>query len=166
MSKWILALVMALTLTLPAVAKDKDKDKDRDNSQNSSNVEDLIKKLTEQNRQAALKGDTDWVEKHTDPNYVSVGANGAVSDRYQVVQRMKSGSVKYDAIDIQDQKVQVFGNTAVVDSEAHVKATSNGQPIDGEFRATHVWVKEGNDWKLVSFQATPVQSPTPAAAPK
>ena len=159
MSKWILALALLFAVSLPALAADKKQEK-------GGNAVDQVKALTMQNRDAALKADTNWMQQHLDPGYVSVSPTGAVSDREQVIQNVKSGAMKYDAIDVSDQKVHVFGNTAVVDTEAHVKATSNGQPVDGDFRATHVWVKEGDTWKLVSFQATPVQASTSATEKK
>ena len=158
MSKWILALVMMFALSLPVLASDK--------NQGTGSAEDQVKALSKQNREAVLKGDANWMQQHLDPGYVSVSPTGAVSDREQVIQNVKSGAMKYDAIDVSDQKVHVFGNTVVVDTEAHVKATSNGQPVDGDFRATHVWVKEGDTWKLVSFQATPVQASTSATEKK
>ena len=159
MSKWILALALLCAVSLPALAADKKQEK-------SGNAVEQVTALTRQNRDAALKGDANWMQQHLAPGYVSVGPTGAVSNREQVIQNMKSGAMKYDAIDIKDQKVKLFGNTAVVDTEAHVKATSNGQPVDGDFRATHVWVKEGDTWKLVSFQATPVQAATSATEKK
>ncbi len=37
-----------------------------------------------------------------------------------------------------------------------VKATINGKPYSGDVRATRVWVRQKNNWKLVTHQATRV----------
>ena len=105
------------------------------------------------------------LEKHLADNYVAIGGSGRQMTKDQVIQDRKAGKTKYESIEVKDSKVRTFGNTAIVQSEAHVKATTPDGPVDGDFRATHVWVKQGNDWKLVSFQATPERS-TQAATNK
>ncbi len=164
MSKWILALLFVLAISVPSLAKDRDKDKD-DRSK-SGNVEQQIKALDQQNRDAALKGDTSFLEQHLADNYVAIGASGTESSKDQVIQNRKNGSSKYEAIDLRDQKVRVYGNTAIVEDDANVKGSMNGQPYSGEFRATFVWVKQGNNWRLASFQATPVENTASANTKK
>ncbi len=165
MNKWILALMLVLAISVPSLAKDKDKDKDKDKSA-GSNVEQQIKALDQQSRDAALKGDVTFLERRLADNYVAIGGNGSMSDRNQVIQNRKNGVNKFEAIDIRDQKIRVYGNTAIVEDDANVKGSMNGQPYSGEFRATFVWVKQGGDWKLVQFQATPVEAATSAATKK
>ncbi len=165
MSKWILALLIAFTLSVPAFAKDKDKDKDKDRAA-GSNVEQQIKTLDQQARDAAIKGDTSFLEQHLANNYVSIGGSGKELTKDEVIQNRKTGASKLDSIDLRDQKIRVFGNTAVVEDDANVKGTMSGQPFSGEVRATTIWMKQGNDWKEVNFQVTPVQAATSAATKK
>lgn len=178
MTKWILVLVALVAISIPSLAqadkdqdkdrdksgygseqhrdKDKDKDKDRDKGK-SGGTEQQVKAIDDQYRQAVLKGDTDFMQKHMADNYLSIGSNGQEMTKDQVIRNRKEGKTKYDAIDLKDTKVRTFGNTAIVEHEAHVKGITPSGPIDGDFRATLVWVKQGNDWKLVSFQSTPEQ---------
>jgi ketosteroid isomerase-like protein len=155
MSKWLLALAVVLATSVPSFAADKKQTA-------GGSIADQIKALDQQSREAALKGDANFLEKHLADSYVSISGNGQQMDKAQVIQSRKNGDVKYDSIDLKSQKVRVYGNTAVVDDDAMVKATANGQPVSGEYRATFVWVKQGNDWKLVQFQSTPVESSTAA----
>ncbi len=165
MSKWILALVIAFTLSVPAFARDKDKDKDKDQAA-GSNVEQQIKSLDEQSRDAAMKGDVTFLEKHLADDYVGIGSSGSTVDKNQAIQNRKNGVTKFESIDIRDQKIRVYGNTAVVESDANAKGNMNGQPFSGEYRTTTVWVKRGNDWKEVNFQVTPVGTAASAATKK
>src|SRR5512146_2832102 len=143
MNRWILALVAMLAISIPSFASDK---------KQSAGVEDQIKALQEQGRQAALKGDTSFQEKYLADDYVAINASGQEASKQEVIQNRKSGALKYDDIQLRNQKIRVYGNTAIVDSNTQVKGSMNGQPIDGEYRTRFVWVKQGNDWKMVSFQ--------------
>jgi ketosteroid isomerase-like protein len=119
-------------------------------------VKEQIKKLQEESREAALKGDASFLEKYLADDYIAVGEGGTIVTKDQTIQAFKSGAVKYESIDVHDTKIRTYGNTAIVDSLATVKVTSNGKPISGDYRATFVWVKQKGNWKRVSFQATQV----------
>jgi len=120
------------------------------------NVEQQIRTLHDQGRQAALKGDAGFLEEHLAASYFGIGGDGRLRSKAESIQNVKSGSIKYESIDERDVKVDTYGNTAIVNSMASVKLISNGKPIAGEYRATFVYVKQGGDWREVAFQATPV----------
>jgi len=129
----------------------------------SANVEQQIKSLDEQARQAALKGDSAFLEKYLAPDYVGINETGKQVTRDQAIQSRNLGAMKLDTIDIRDTKIRLYGNTAVVTHDAFLRGMRNGQPFSGEHRATFVWVKQGRDWKLASFEDTPVQAPSAAS---
>jgi len=120
------------------------------------NVEQQIRTLHDQGRQAALKGDAGFFEKHLAAGYFGIGGDGRLSTKAESVQDFKSGVIKYNSIDERDVKVDTYGNTAVVNSVASVKMIANGKPVGGDYRATFVYVKQGGDWREVAFQSTPV----------
>ncbi len=123
-------------------------------------VEQQIKTLHEQSRQAALKGDASFLEKYLTDNYVGIGGDGRMITKDQDIQMLKSGTIKYEAIDERDVKVRVYGDTAILNALASLKLTVNGRPISGDHCATFVWVKQEGNWKEASFQATRVASAT------
>jgi len=119
-------------------------------------VEQQIRNLHDQGREAALKGDAGFFEKHLAAGYFGIGGDGRLMTKAEAVQDLKSGVIKYDSIDERDVKVNTYGNTAVVNSMASVKLVADGKPIRGDYRATFVYVKQGGDWREVAFQSTPV----------
>ncbi len=119
-------------------------------------VEQQIRALHDQGRQAALKGDAGFFEEHMAAGYFGIGGDGRLRTKAESIQDLKSGSIRYEAIDERDVKVSTYGDTAVVNSVAAVKLTSNGKPIDGDYRASFVYVKQGGIWREVAFEATPV----------
>jgi len=124
--------------------------------ESGGNVEQQIKTLQEQGKQAALKGDSSFAEKYFAEDYVGIGGNGQMRTKAEVIQMYTSGALKYEAIDERNVRIRAYGDTAVVNTEATVKATLNDKPISGDFRAIFIWVKSNGSWKQVAFQTTPI----------
>jgi uncharacterized protein DUF4440 len=122
----------------------------------AGNVEQQIKTLHDHGREAALKGDAGFFEKCLANTYFGIGGDGRLRTKADVLQDFKSGGVKYESIDERDVKINTYGNTAILNSVASVKLTINGKPVNGDFRATFVYVKHGSKWEEVAFQSTPV----------
>jgi len=156
MRKWILVTLAAMAISIPSLAQ---------SSARNTSAEQQVKAVDNQYRESALKNDAGFAEQHVADNFMGVGPNGQLMTKDQVVQGRKEGTTKYDAIDLKATTIHMYGNTAVIDHEAHVIGSGPGGPFDGDYRATLVWVREGGQWKLVSFQSTPVRS-TQAAANK
>ncbi len=156
--KWML-LVLVLSVACTVFAQQKAPAKG-----NSGNVETHIATLEDESIKAALKGDSSFAEKYLATDYVGIsGATGQMVNREESLQNWKSGAVKYQSIDERNRKIRVYGNTAIVNADYSVKGNHKGQDFSGDYRGTRVWVKQGNDWKVVSFQTTPVRA---AAAEK
>jgi hypothetical protein len=64
----------------------------------TGNIEEQIKALHEQGRQAALKGDSSFAEKYLADDYIGVGGNGQLRTKAEVIQMFKSASLKYESI--------------------------------------------------------------------
>ena len=120
------------------------------------NVEQSIKALTEQARQAALKADVAAVDKLLADDFTGITAFGGIITKADLSELFKSGKLKYEAIDVSDMKVRVYGNTALVNSTANVKGHLGDTDISGQYRSVRVWVKRKGQWQTVSFQSTRV----------
>ncbi len=122
----------------------------------AGNVEQSIKALTEQVRQATLKGDVAAFDKLLADDYISINVLGAASTKAQVLENVKSGKLKYEALEFSDTKVRVYGDTALVNATANVKGHLGATDLSGQNRIVRVWVKRKGQWQSVSFQATRV----------
>ena len=120
------------------------------------NVEQSIRALDEQVRQAALKGDVATFDKLLADDYIEINVLGVTSTKAQVLEIYKSGKVKWEAIDVSDMRVRVYGDTALVNATLNVKGHVGDTDISGQWRIVRVWVKRKGQWQRVSFQATRV----------
>ena len=138
-------IVLAITVAASALALGQ-----------GGNVEQSIKALTEQARQASLKGDVATVDKLLADDYIVIGGTGATSTKAEALENFKSGKLKFEAIDVSDIKVRVYGDTALVNTTANLKGHFGAIDISGQYRGVRVWVKRKGQWQSVSFQSTRV----------
>jgi ketosteroid isomerase-like protein len=67
----------------------------------------------------------------------------------------RAGRTIYDAFDVDDLAVRVYGDTAVVTGRSTPRGTdAKGQPIRGKYRFQRVWVKRQGRWRAAAFQGT------------
>ncbi len=123
-------------------------------SAQGGSVEQSIKAMTEQLNQAALKGDIATYDKLLADDYISIGILGGTSSKAELLENFKSGKLKFEAIDVSDMKVRVYGDAALAISTANVKGHLGATDISGQYRSVRVWVKRKGQWQSVSFQAT------------
>jgi hypothetical protein len=120
-------------------------------------VEEQIEALHKERWQAALNDDAGFFESQLADQYFGVGADGRLRTKAETVENFKSGVIKYEAIDERDVKVNTYGgDAAIVNSTTTVKATIQGKPVSGNYRATFVYVKEGGNWREVAFELEPM----------
>jgi len=122
----------------------------------AGNVEQSIKGLMEQVRQANLKGDVATFDKLLTDDYIWIMSDGTTGTKAEVLENFKSGKLKFDAVDVSDMRVRVYGDTALVNGTVNVKGHFGDADISGQYRFVRVWVKRKGQWQSVSLQNTRV----------
>ena len=56
---------------------------------------------------------------------------------------------KYNDFQMYNPRVQVYGDTAVLTYNSSVSATFSGQPMNYTAKATVIYVKQGNTWRVI-----------------
>ncbi|MFD1144484.1 nuclear transport factor 2 family protein [Larkinella insperata] len=80
-------------------------------------------------------------------------SNGLQDTKESYIQALKDGKQRYEAIGVQEQKIQIHGNTAIISGICLVRATNNGQTINSKLRYLDVYVKKGPQWQMVAWQS-------------
>jgi ketosteroid isomerase-like protein len=73
-----------------------------------------------------------------------------------LLEAVGSGQVKFDAITAADNRVRVYGTTAVVHGRTHMTGRFVDAPYEVHSRYTHVYVMREGAWRLVSAQGTQI----------
>ena len=116
-----------------------------------------IIELERQTRDATLHRDADFAQRTLADDYIAISPLGQVIDKEATITARKSGRLRYDAMNISDMVVRVYGNTAVVTARADVKGQQLGEDFSGPYRFTRVWIHRNGRWLTVSYQATVTQ---------
>ncbi|MBA2354088.1 MAG: nuclear transport factor 2 family protein [Acidobacteria bacterium] len=110
---------------------------------------------------AIIKRDVKAITPLMADDYVFTGPDAQVQTKAQFIADLSSGDLALEASEIQDMKVRVYGETAVVTYATTDRGTYKGRDIGGRYRWTDVFVRRGGRWQLVSAQGTAIPKPTP-----
>jgi ketosteroid isomerase-like protein len=117
----------------------------------------LIVDLERQSKEASLRRDSDFSLRMLAADYVAITPLGQVTTKDETISARRSGQLRYEAMNITDMVVRVYGDTAVVTARAEVKGHQLGEDFSGPYRYTRVWVRHNGQWQVVSYQATVTQ---------
>ena len=123
----------------------------------SSGAEQDIMRIEQEMLAAVLKGDTGPSERYLGNSYVFTGPDGSSIGKAQSIEDLKSGSLKLQAASLDNSKVQVYGDTAIVTFSSNDKGTYKGKDISGKTRWTDVFVKQKGRWMMVATHGSTVQ---------
>ena len=116
-----------------------------------------IVEMERQAKEASLHRDPDFSQRTLAEDYVAISPLGQVTTKQDTVSARKSNQLRYEAINVSDMVVRVYGDTAVVTARADVKGHQLGEDFSGPYRYTRVWVRRTGHWQAVSYQATVTQ---------
>jgi hypothetical protein len=92
-------------------------------------------------------------------DFMLVGPRGFVITRQQWLERYESGALVNEAFSWSDVQFRIHGGTAIAIGAQAQHSAYRGQPSDGRFRVTQVWLDEGG-WKLASVHLSPIAEGT------
>jgi ketosteroid isomerase-like protein len=113
-----------------------------------------IETLEMQWRQAQLSNDVGVMDRLLADDYVGISANGIIETKSEALALRRAGTLHITSLDINDLKVRIYGDTAVVTSRADLEGASGSTNIGGKYRYTRVYNRRYGQWKIVSFEAS------------
>ena len=123
---------------------------------------DLDRTLT----RAEIDGDIGTLDALATEDFILVGPVGFVLDKRQWLERYRGGGLRTTALAFDDAVTRVYGDTAVRVGRHVQQAEFQGRPVNGEFRATHIAVRQSDRWRLAGVHLSPIGGPPPSAAPR
>lgn len=117
-------------------------------------VHKQIEALEMQWRQAQVDNNISVISSLLADDYVGISANGTIEDKSQAIAQRKAGTIRITQLDLDDLKVRLYGDTAVVTSKADLQGVNGQSDISGKYRYTRVYNRRLGEWKIVSFEAS------------
>lgn len=121
-----------------------------------TNDEQAIKQIEQELLDALLKGDASANERYQADTYVFTAPDGTVMNKAKGIADIKSGDLKFESSKMDDIKVQVYGNTAVVTCRTTDKGKYKDMDLSGQYRWTDTFAKTNGRWQLVAGHGTKI----------
>ncbi|HUR79441.1 MAG TPA: DUF4440 domain-containing protein [Thermoanaerobaculia bacterium] len=109
--------------------------------------------------EAMLAGNVAKIENIVADDWTMIDPAGQRTSRAQALDDLRSGALKFESSTPGDIKVNVYGDTAIVNGSSKDKGTYKGMDISGDYVFTDVFVKRDGKWRAVSTQVTRVMPP-------
>jgi ketosteroid isomerase-like protein len=126
---------------------------------NREHAEQEVAGLADAWATAELRGDTAFLEQTLADDFIGVGPLGFMLNKQEWLARHQAGDLKYDALDLNEVTVRVYGEAAVVIGRQVQSAAYRGNSIPGQFRITLVFVHQQGQWRLASLHLSPIGQP-------
>jgi len=123
-------------------------------------------------RNAVLKADANMMGPLLSEDYMAITPSGTLQTKEEALTNLRTRRVHVIALVLSDRKVRMYGNTALVTSLAEIQGTNQEGDLSGNFRYTHVYVRDAQGrWRLVSSESNKIrpqvdrkkQDPVPAS---
>jgi ketosteroid isomerase-like protein len=123
---------------------------------NHSQDEQALIKIQHEWAQARIKGDSSFTRRLESEDCTIVWPDGTIVNKRADLESM-TGDIVFSEFDIYHVQVRLYGDTGVVIGEGAIKATKGKEDLlSGKFVWTDTFVKQGDQWKVVASQITPV----------
>lgn len=126
-------------------------------------VERQIRALEQEQVKVVIARDRGAIEKLFAPDFMIINPSGAVANRQALLDLLMGNTAPYQSGTYVTETVRVHGDAVVSTGLETVVPTGGaqaGQPV--QRRITHLWEREGKDWRLALRHATVVVPPAPA----
>jgi len=100
--------------------------------------------------EAQVNRDSQALDALVASRFVNTEWDGAVSDKQHFLADIKDPLYKPTLANIQDVKMNFFGDTAVITGTYHTQGTYQGKAYDHVGRFTDTWVLDGGKWQCVA----------------
>jgi Domain of unknown function (DUF4440) len=126
--------------------------RDKDDSQATKLI--VLERLW---NEAQVNRDERALEGMIADSFVNTEWDGEVSERGKFLADIKDPKFKPDLVAIQDLKVNLYQNAAVVTGVYHTKGSYSGKPYDHVGRFTDTWIFQEGKWECVASHTSLVK---------
>jgi ketosteroid isomerase-like protein len=122
--------------------------------------------------QELMNLEQDWAKAYVQHDLVALGRleaddiiytdpDGAIMTKAQDLDDVKSGAFVAASFVVDEMKVSVYGDAAVITGRSTIKAQYKGKDGSGQFRWTDTWIRRHGVWQCVASHASKIAEVTP-----
>ena len=117
-------------------------------------VEKEILALEDRRYAAMIANDQAALEAMLHADLIYTHSSAVIDSKASYLAALRTGKTRYRNAERAEQKVRVYGDTALVTGRAQMQVELAGQPKSIKLRFLVVWTKTPQGWKFVAWQST------------
>jgi ketosteroid isomerase-like protein len=151
MKIFLLMAGIILLLCVPIMAADNEQTK---KPEMKDKVTERLLQLEKDFQDAIIKNDAEAISHLTADDWIIIDAEGGLIKKEEFLALIKSGTLKHTVMNLEEPRVRVYGEAAVVTGRATSGGTYMGNPFTTVERSSDVFVKMEDRWVCVLTQLT------------
>jgi ketosteroid isomerase-like protein len=133
---------------------------------NREQAEQEVMNLAEAWAAAETRGDVAFLERTLTDDFIGIGPLGFMLTKQEWIGRLQSGDLKYQSLTLDEVKVRVYNDAAILTARQVQNAAYRGNPINAQFRTMLVFVHQHGQWQLAGLQLSAIGQPPAFAQPQ
>jgi ketosteroid isomerase-like protein len=125
----------------------------------NSSTEEFVSFLEDAWVNAILTKDFNVLNHVMADDFTGISPNGYPYTKQEAIADLQSGSYVVKSMALDQVKVRIFGDTALVTYYQNEKSKYGQEDCSGRYAFTDVWAKRDGSWQAVASQGTPVSLP-------
>ena len=117
-------------------------------------AEQAVRASMDQFAKAVVGKDKATLERLMADSILYSHSNGNLDTKAAFIDNVMKETPKYEGFDYGDEKILIYGNTAVVRGKITVKDLLNGQRRTLELNAMQIWLRGSQGWTMIARQST------------
>jgi ketosteroid isomerase-like protein len=126
----------------------------------SENVEQAVAQMERDWAAALLKRDVATIERIVADDFIGLdGDGGTTFTKASHLEEVKTGVATWESANVDNIKVRVFGDTAVVTVLQTQKSKYKGKDNSGRYPITDIFVRRNGKWQIVAEHLNTIKEP-------
>ena len=122
----------------------------------NSSPEQIIRQLEADLAQAMVKRDFATIDRITATDWMLTDADGELQTKADADADLKSGNLTIQSYKINELKVRIYGDTAIVHGLETEKSKYKREDLSGQYRFTDLLIKRDGRWQIVATHISKV----------
>lgn len=106
---------------------------------------------------AIQRKDTEKLNRIWADEYLGTAPDGRVVNKADLISAVKGGAIALESLEVDDLRVRLFGDVAVMTGHARVTANVDNEDYSGSYRGTGIFIKRQGRWEVVGVQVGPAK---------
>lgn len=123
----------------------------------AGSVEQEIIKLENGWNDAMVKRDLTFLDRILADDWMGGQSDGTVITKVELLANINSGDYLPTSLVLNDYKVRIYGDTAVVICHFTEKSMTKGKDTSGKYQSTDTWVMIASRWQCVASNGSKVE---------